>query len=115
MTARYLNVVAGAAALALLAACSSPRKSEPLGPPVELSPAQTNGRLLFDRLCYKCHTQGEGGLAPSLNDKPLRPFMIRFQTRRGLGAMPAFPPTRLSEEDLDDIVDYLIALRHHQG
>jgi mono/diheme cytochrome c family protein len=108
-----LSLVA-AALLAAISACSSPRKSEPLAPPVKLTEAQLQGRLLYDRLCYKCHTEGEGGLGPSLNEKPLPRFAMKFQIRHGLGTMPAFPPERLSDADMEHVVDYLVALRKNK-
>ncbi len=98
------------------AGCHSVRRAEPLvGPLVLTDPALQRGRLLFDRHCYKCHLQGEGGLSPALNNKPLPKFLMRLQVRAGLGAMPAFSDEQISDEDLDDILGYLVALRHHTG
>ncbi|MBF0306902.1 MAG: cytochrome c [Alphaproteobacteria bacterium] len=51
------------------------------------------------------------GLGPSLNDKWLPGFLIRFQARHGLGAMPAFDAGRVGGRELDDIVTYLGELR----
>jgi len=104
-----------AAGAMLVAACSSPRKSEPIAPQLKLTDAQLQGRLLYDRYCYKCHTEGEGGLGPSLNEKPLPGFAMKFQIRHGLGTMPAFPPERLSDESVEQIVDYLAALRGNKS
>jgi mono/diheme cytochrome c family protein len=118
MNAMPIGRKAAAAALMavmLLAACSSPRKSEPIAPPVKLTDAQLQGRLLYDRYCYKCHTEGEGGLGPSLNEKPLPRFAMKFQIRHGLGTMPAFPPERLSDESVDQIVEYLVTLRGNKS
>jgi mono/diheme cytochrome c family protein len=100
-----------AAGLAVLAACSA-RKSEPLRGPVVLSPEAAYGHVVFDRHCDRCHQGGEGGLGPSLNDKWVPTAAIRFQVRKGLGAMPSFPPCKLSDEDLDAVVCYLLTLRH---
>jgi mono/diheme cytochrome c family protein len=116
---RITRAIAAASLMAagamLLAACSSPRKSEPIAPPLKLTDAQVQGRLLYDRYCYKCHTQGEGGLGPSLNEKPLPGFAMKFQIRHGLGTMPAFPPERLSDESVDQIVEYLHALHANKS
>ena len=65
------------------------------------------------RHCHECHPKGEGGLAPSINDKPLPGFLIRLQVRRGLGAMPEFGPHRISDAELEDLIAYLRELRRH--
>ena len=97
-----------------LAGCHPVRRSEPLVGPMTLTDARLQrGRLVFDKWCYKCHAEGEGGLGPSLNDKPLPKFLMKFQTRHGLGAMPSFTPQEISDEELNDLVDYIVALRHH--
>jgi mono/diheme cytochrome c family protein len=52
-------------------------------------------------------------MGPSINDKPLPKFLMRFQIRHGLGVMPAFSDKQISDSELNDIVNYLTALRHH--
>lgn len=97
-----------------LAACGSVRRGEPIAGPMQLTDASVQrGRTLFDAHCYKCHTQGEGGMGPIINDKPLPKFLMRFQVRHGLGTMPAFSDKDLSDRELEDILNYLVALRHH--
>lgn len=66
------------------------------------------------RNCDQCHPRGEAGLAPALNNKPLPAFLIKFQVRHGLGAMPSFSKDDISDQDLEDIILYLQALRQHQ-
>ena len=51
------------------------------------------------------------GLGPALNNKPLPAFLIRTQTRLGVGAMPAFPESALSAGDLDAVARYIRFLR----
>ena len=97
--------------LLVVAACGSPRRGEPIVGPVSFNDKEQRGQILFDRHCHKCHTHGEGGLAPAINDKPLPKFMIRLQTRLGMGAMPSFSRQQISDEELDALVDYLAALR----
>ena len=63
--------------------------------------------------CYQCHPGGAAGLGPGLNDKPLPGFAIKTQVRRGLGAMPAFSPEKISDSDLDNLVAYLVTLRRN--
>ncbi len=109
-------VAAGATALciAALTGCHPIRRAEPIvGPMALTNPALHRGRLLYDKHCYKCHLEGEGGMGPILNDKPLPKFLMRLQTRVGLGAMPGFTKEQISDEELDDLLAYIVALRHH--
>jgi mono/diheme cytochrome c family protein len=100
-------------ALGLLAGCSA-RRSEPIAGPFQpSSPEVQRGEVVFDRNCSHCHPGGEKGLAPAINNKPLPGFLIKFQVRHGLGAMPAFSREELGDEDLRDLVLYLKALRRH--
>jgi mono/diheme cytochrome c family protein len=95
--------------------CGEARRSEPITGTVALAdPALQRGRLLYDRWCYKCHTEGEGGMAPVLNDKPLPKFMIKLQTRVGMGAMPAFSEEQITAEELEVIAAYVVALRRNR-
>lgn len=97
-----------------LTACGSPRRGEPVVGPMPLeNQALVHGRMLFDQHCYKCHGEGEGALGPALNDKPLPKFLMRFQVRVGLGTMPAFSEEQISDAELEDLLDYLVALRRH--
>jgi mono/diheme cytochrome c family protein len=99
----------------ILAGCSA-RRGEPFyGPLPVASAALENGRHVFMRECHQCHPGGEAGLGPSLNDKPLPGFLMRFQVRWGFGAMPAFSRAEIGPEELDDLIVYLKALRQHPG
>lgn len=66
-----------------------------------------NGESIYMSHCQKCHPGGEGGLGPSINGIP--GFMKKFQTRHGLGVMPAFKKDEISKSDLRDIMRYLKA------
>lgn len=96
--------------------CGSARKVPPIASPVELtSETLQRGHHEFMEYCHQCHPHGESGLAPAINDKPLPGFLIKFQVRNGLGAMPAFPEEVISDEELDAIVAYLKQLRRNEG
>jgi mono/diheme cytochrome c family protein len=102
-----------AAALVLLTGCSA-RRSEPIsGPFVPATPVLAQGEIAFDEHCSRCHPGGEKGLAPAINNKPLPGFLMKFQVRHGLGAMPAFSEREIPPEELDALVKYLKALRRH--
>jgi len=93
---------------------SSARRSEPFAGRLLLeSASETRGRTVFAASCHACHPGGMGGLGPALNDKPLPGWLMAFQVRHGLGAMPAFDEAHLPEADLDALLDYLLALRRH--
>jgi mono/diheme cytochrome c family protein len=96
---------------AVAIACSSARRGEPIaGPMTALDPSAQRGERVFMERCNKCHPGGEAGLGPALNDKPFPSFLVRFQVRHGLGAMPSFSEERISDEQLDDVLEYLGAL-----
>lgn len=98
----------------VLLACGSARRGEPVAGPMPLASASIErGKKLYDVHCYSCHSAGEGGLGPALNDKPLPKSLIQFQIRHGLGVMPSFPESKLQDQDLEDIAAYMLALRRH--
>jgi mono/diheme cytochrome c family protein len=98
---------------ALLAVgCHSVRRGEPIVGAFQTSDAKVeNGRKLFMQHCQQCHPNGEGGLAPALNNKPAPAFLVKRQIRWGLGAMPSFDKKEISKQELEDLVAYVIELR----
>jgi len=100
--------------LCLLAAGCSARRSEPVAGPFHAAPPEVaRGEIVFDEHCSHCHPGGEKGLAPAINNKPLPGFLIKFQVRHGMGAMPAFSDKEIEDEELDALVRYLKALRRN--
>ncbi|HET6567494.1 MAG TPA: cytochrome c [Rhodothermales bacterium] len=101
------------AAFLAVSACGTIRRGEPIigahAPPNE---GVARGLVAFDRFCSQCHPGGEAGLGPALNNKPAPAFLIKFQVRHGLGAMPSFSREVISPEELQDITRYLVWLRH---
>jgi mono/diheme cytochrome c family protein len=98
----------------LIAGGCSARRSEPVAGPLPLaSPEVAQGEIAFDAHCSHCHPGGEKGLAPAINNKPLPGFLIKFQVRHGVGAMPAFSEREIEDEELDALVKYLKALRRN--
>ena len=99
-------------AVVVFVGCSSPRRGEAIGRPVQISSVETQrGQIVFQQHCHRCHPGGEGGLGPSLNDKPAPKFLMKTQVRAGLGAMPEFHKEKISSEELNDLMAYLLALR----
>lgn len=92
----------------LLMSCGSARRSIPLvGERSITDPVLLQGRSVFDSNCHQCHPGGEGGLGFAINNKPLPNFLISFQVRHGIGAMPAFSEEMISDKELDALVTYL--------
>jgi len=103
------------AGLFVLVGCGSARRSEPIaGPFHAATPEIERGQRAFMQYCNPCHTGGEASFAPALNNKPAPGFLIKLQVRAGLGAMPRFPQSVISPRELDNIVAYLKAIRHHK-
>lgn len=101
-------------ALILALGCGSARRGEPVaGPKPPARGDLARGQALFFAYCNQCHPGGEGGLGPALNNKPAPALAVRMQIRNGFGAMPAFDPHELSDDDVDSIVKYVFLLRRH--
>ena len=94
-----------------IGSCSSP-KIQPYSKVVEMPTEKLhNGRELFNSHCTTCHPGGKSGLGPSINNKPLPEFLIRFQIRNGIGVMPAFGENVLTDDQVENIAEYLVYLR----
>lgn len=114
-TRRALGMAAAALLVAASSACGPSYRGEPVyGPLSPVDPQVASGERLFMRHCHECHPGGSTGLAPALNDRPAPGWLIRFQVRHGLGAMPAFDEARISDDELDDVIAYLLRLRAQQ-
>lgn len=101
---------------AVLPGCAhARRKSEPLqGPMLNPTSSVERGKVLFDQHCHMCHPHGEPGLGPGINDKPVPRFLIHTQVRLGFGAMPAFKDSEINDKDLNDLLDYVMAVKRHK-
>lgn len=98
----------------MLTGCGSARRGEPVAGSMPItSSGIKQGQKVFMKHCDQCHPGGEAGLGPAINNKPLPTFLMRFQVRRGFGAMPAFSERDISEEDLDQVLAYLKELKDH--
>ncbi|PYT19190.1 MAG: hypothetical protein DMG59_01200 [Acidobacteria bacterium] len=98
-----LMVLTAAAAMILVsvAEAQAPRKGD-----------AENGRRLFEKDgCYECHGHaGQGGKdGPRIAATPLSAQTFVRYVRRPSGAMPAYTPKVLSDEELTDIHAYLKA------
>ena len=105
---------AGVIALAFVitAGCGSDRRDDPFTQPLDLSdPKIALGQQVFMHNCNECHPGGSAGLGPSLNNRGLFAWYIKFKVRNGGGGMPAFSVDRVTDTQLDAAADYLLQLR----
>jgi mono/diheme cytochrome c family protein len=97
--------------IAAMAACGTKLMLPADGEQVVQSESLKNGQIVFMESCHQCHPAGNAGLGPSIINKPLPGFLLRFQVRQGLGVMPSFDREHLSRDEMDDLVAYIKVLR----
>ncbi len=76
--------------------------------PVPLSAAALRGKDVYGKQCQACHPDGGKGVGPALIGLDRQIFTQI--TRSGKGAMPAFGQTKLSDDQLSDMVAYVDSL-----
>ncbi len=88
---------------------------------VKSAPAAERGAVVFKNSCEICHGTGNdragtislgfkyGAAKPALLEqrRDLTPAVVKFYVRHGVGMMPFFRKTELSDPDLDALADYL--------
>jgi mono/diheme cytochrome c family protein len=84
---------------------SCQRHKYPFAKQISQSSQVKEGQKLYMQYCQRCHPDGEAGLGPSIYYLP--GFAKKFQTRHGVGVMPAFDEKVISDEELDKIILYL--------
>jgi mono/diheme cytochrome c family protein len=88
---------------------------------------QPPGQSLFARWCAECHAPGHGHpgtqqlgwtrgakLAVLEQRRDLTAPYIQFIVRNGLGAMPAYRPSEISDAQLVELASYLAPARKRQ-
>ena len=103
-----------------VSACGSPAATPTLTP-TQVSPAATSlpmssGQQLFiSKGCAACHGQNAEGspIAPALPGHTEE--QVKRQVRNPVGTMPRFAPEQISEEELEQIADYIQSLALEQG
>lgn len=71
------------------------------------------GQAAFSDYCGGCHR--EGGDAPNIQGLGWTAAAARKQIREGSAKMPAFPEGRLSAEDLESMLAFLVTTGTVQG
>ena len=79
---------------------------------VALAPAAPGARMaaqaLFQTSCAPCHgAGGEGGIGPQLAGRQLTAEAVATHVRQGGLVMPAFPASRISDQELQQLVTYV--------
>lgn len=69
------------------------------------------GEELFNGICMSCHAGG----APALADIGWEAAAMRRQIRRGEGRMPAITESRLSADDLEAVLAYMVTIGAVRG
>lgn len=91
----------------LFTLCACAPKRLPVGILTGSDARFITGEIVYMEHCHQCHPSGAGGLGPSLNDKPLPAFLIAYQVRHGVGAMPAFGVDKINDAELNELVAYV--------
>ena len=82
------------------------------------TPAPRTGEQVFAARCAYCHdARGWGtrslarrtppGQAQLLDRQVLPEVLVRYAVRRGVGSMPQFTPTEISDAELDNLARWL--------
>jgi mono/diheme cytochrome c family protein len=101
-------LLALAMSLVSLQACgdgNTPSPSTPIPTAV-----RAPGEATYIRYCNVCHPGGGLGAGPSLIGLNLSDRKLRDLIRHGKGRMPGFGESTISDEELGDLVHYVISL-----
>jgi mono/diheme cytochrome c family protein len=76
---------------------------------------ENRGRVMFGRYCDSCHPAAREGIGPDLRDTKFKQSYtteakLAQVVRTGGFDMPAYPPDFLSDDDLAELVRYLLSL-----
>lgn len=64
------------------------------------------GEQVYNDVCMSCHAGG----APNLDNIGWDPARMRHQIREGSGRMPAMPLDRVSDEDMEAALAYMVTI-----
>jgi mono/diheme cytochrome c family protein len=101
---------------AMLLAAAAAAPTTPMAP----DGAQDRAIAVFNRVCTSCHAPAgwatrtlarrmPADQAPIANRRDLTPDFLRAVVRNGIGSMPRFTPTDLSDREIDALAAWLSA------
>ncbi len=79
------------------------------GPLAETADA-AKGETVYQRYCESCHPGGQEDVGPALAGRHVPPGKVRWFVREGGDTMPAFPASKVSDEDLEHLAAYVGSL-----
>ncbi len=92
------------------APAATPPAKAPAATPAAAGPGDpAKGKTVFEANCNSCHPGGKQGVGPDIRGKD--PDTVRRQVRNGGQAMPAFPPSQISDQQLNDLAAYVKSLQ----
>ncbi len=68
------------------------------------------GQAVYETYCNTCHPDGGEARGPAIRDEHESAAIARQQVREGGDHMPAFPPSRISADDLESLLAYMVTL-----
>jgi mono/diheme cytochrome c family protein len=66
------------------------------------------GERVFMQNCNECHPNGQEGRGPQLEGQDLSEEKIEMQVRNGVGGMPPFDERKISEEEMEALVAFVM-------
>lgn len=70
---------------------------------------EKSGEAVYQAVCQYCH---ETGVGPEIRSRQLPTAFTSIVVRNGLGAMPAFRPSEISDQELERIATFI---EHNEG
>ncbi len=100
----------GAAATPTVIPTLQPTSTPASAPSSTLAPEAHGTQLFSEKGCAACHGQNAEGsaIAPALPGHTAE--QVRRQVRNPIGAMPRFGPEKISDEELDELVEFITEL-----
>lgn len=99
--ARTLFIATAVVAAVGLASC---------GGQAQRTPTLSRGEVVFAKYCNSCHPGGGRGAGPSLAQAGIGKDEFANYVRHGKNRMPGFNEGLISNEDLDQMYDYISGL-----
>jgi mono/diheme cytochrome c family protein len=96
--------------LPLLCACNPSRQSGAAAASHISDVNAPPGQIVFEKNCVRCHPYGRAGKGPNLSKKKLTPEIVRKQVRRGGLFMPSFSEEKISNEELEQLAEFVPTL-----